>query len=77
MAIIATYSLSDLPHKRAPLWWQEQGLQYTASGYGGKIPTSRMVQLPSSKRWRHVYCASYGNAGTCYVQVGKDWVVIS
>lgn len=22
-----------------PLWWYDRGLQYTASGYGSKIPT--------------------------------------
>ena len=25
--------------RAVPLWWQEQGLQHTATGYGSKIPT--------------------------------------
>jgi hypothetical protein len=75
--IIANHYLSDLEHKVAPLWWQKQGLSYTASGYGKKIPTVYMVRLPGNPRWRRVYCCCYSNAGTCYVTRGKDWVVIS
>ena len=74
--IVASYYLSDLPHKDKPLWWHERGLQYTASGYGSRIPTARMVQLPGSKRWRRVYCCIWSNSGTCYVEQGNDWVVI-
>ena len=29
--------------KVAPLWWQEKGLSFTASGYGGRIPLPYMV----------------------------------
>ena len=58
----------EVAAKIAPLWWQEQGLSYTASGYGRRIPTRYMVQLPGSPRWRRVYCAIWSNAGTCYVE---------
>lgn len=61
------YFLSELAHKSALLWWQEKGLQFTASGYGRRIPTSRMVKLPGESRWRRVYCCIYSNIGTCYV----------
>lgn len=74
--IIGEYSLSEIPHKEAPLWWHKQGLSYTASGYGRKIPSARMVKLPGSDRWRRVYVCIYGNAGTAYVTSGKDWIVI-
>lgn len=74
--ILASHHLSDLEHKDAPLWWQEQGLSFTASGYGKKIPTRRKVKLPGEKIWRRVYCCIYSNIGTCYVLKGKDWVVI-
>lgn len=74
--IVARYNADDLPCKDVPLWWHVAGRQYTASGYGRKIPTRRMVQLPGSKRWRRVYCCIFSNSGTCYVPVGKDWVVI-
>lgn len=76
MAIVGHYDLDKLPHKDAPLWWQKLGLTYTKSGYGRKIPTTRMVQLPGSTRWRRVYCCIFSNSGTCYVLKGKDWIVI-
>jgi len=75
--IIARHNLEDLPHKESVLWWQAQGLSYTASGYGRKIPTRHMVQLPGSPRWRRVYCCIVSNIGTCYVAQGKNWIVIS
>ena len=76
MSIVAHHDLEALESKREPLWWQLQGLSYTASGYGRKIPTVHMVRLPGSPRWRRVYCCIYSNAGTCYVTQGKDWIVI-
>ena len=59
-----------VPARTSLLWWQAQGRQYTASGYGGRIPTSTMVQVDG--RWRRVYCACYGNAGTCYIDGPRD-----
>ena len=71
------HNLSDLESKDKLLWWQEKGLQFTATGYGRKIPTSKMVRLPGSKRWRRVYCCIYSNIGTCYVTMPNgDWTVI-
>lgn len=75
--IIAHYSMSDLSRKDAPLWWHKQGLSYTASGYGKKIPTASMVKIPGSPRWRRVYCCIFSNIGTCYVTRGNDWIVIT
>lgn len=72
-----------LPTQRRPLWWQLQGLQYTASGYGRRIPTEWMVQLPGSPRWRRVYVCCFSNSGTAYVDGprgadGKrEWIVIT
>ena len=48
-----------------PLWWQLNGLSYTASGYGGKIPTQYMVK--HNGKMKRVYCMIYSNAGTCYI----------
>ena len=46
----------------------------TADGYGGKVPTRYMVKYGS--RWRRVYAAQYGNAGTVYiVHDGQDLVL--
>lgn len=74
--ILARYDLADLPHKENLLWWHKSGLSFTRSGYGSKIPTSHMVQLPGSNRWRRVYCCIWSNSGTCYVTQGDDWIVI-
>ena len=71
------HNLSDLESKTEMLWWQKAGLQLTASGYGRKIPTTNMVRLPGSNRWRRVYCCIYSNIGTCYVTAPKgDWIII-
>jgi len=75
--IVARYDISDLEHKRAPMAHHKLGLNWTASGYGRKLPTELMVKLPGSPRWRRVYCCCYSNAGTAYVMSGKDWVVIT
>ena len=45
--------------------WQRRGLQYTATGYGTKIPTSKVIRW-SDGRERRVYCDIYSNAGSCY-----------
>ena len=55
--------------KLAPLWWQKQGLQYTATGYGRKIPTGYMVK--HENRWKRVYCCIYSNSGTCYIESNR------
>jgi hypothetical protein len=72
----AGHYLYDLESKTKLLEWQERGLSYTASGYGGKIPTSKMVRLPGDFRWRRVYCMIYSNIGTCYVLVKGKRVII-
>lgn len=56
--------------------WQAAGKSYTASGYGSRIPTSRMVKV--GKRWHRVYCICWSNAGTCYIiEKGRRVVVAS
>lgn len=60
--------------KEAPLEWQRRGLQYTATGYGKRIPTTRMARV--GKRWHRIYCAIFSNSGTCYIESkGKDLIV--
>lgn len=51
-----------------PLDWQRRGLQYTATGYGTKIPTSKVIKW-SDGRERRVYCDIYSNAGSCYCMI--------
>lgn len=57
-----------------PMWWQEKGLQYTASGYGSKIPTQYVVK--HNNRWKRVYCRIYSNVGTLYILHGKERIII-
>ena len=57
-----------------PLPWQLQGLMYTASGYGSKIPTIKMIKY--NNRMYRVYCHIYSNAGTCYVIIKGEKVII-
>jgi hypothetical protein len=49
------------------LWWQKKGLNYTATGYGHKIPTTRKVWYKG--KWRRIYCTIYSNIGTCWIVV--------
>lgn len=48
-----------------PLWWQDKGLTYTATGYGKRIPTRYMVRY--NGKMRRVYCCIYSNIGTLYI----------
>lgn len=56
---------SPLAMSERPLEWQRRGLQYTATGYGTKIPTSKVIRWSDGKV-RRVYCDIYSNAGSCY-----------
>ena len=60
-----TFYTQEVEAKRKPLWWQERDLSFTATGYGRRIPTDRMVRF--NGKWRRVYCCIYSNAGTCYI----------
>lgn len=60
--------------KIAPMWWQEKGLSYTASGYGLRIPTIYKVKVRN--RWRRVYACQISNAGTCYIGRPGAWEYI-
>jgi len=57
------YRKEDLIER--PLWWHLKGLSYTASGYGGKIPTTHMIR--HSGRLKRVYVMIWSNSGTAYV----------
>lgn len=58
--------------REVPLWWQQRGLSYTATGYGSRIPTVYMVQWQG--RWRRVYAACYGNSASTYIGKAGDWL---
>lgn len=54
----------------AELEWQKQGLLYSATGYGARIPTRYMVKYMG--RWRRVYLCQYSNSGTAYIGPAYD-----
>lgn len=60
--------------KEASMWHHLAGLSWTATGYGRRIPTSRMVRWKGI--WRRVYCVIFSNIGTCYiVSKGQRYIV--
>lgn len=59
---------SPMAEAERPLDWQRRGLQYTATGYGTKIPTSKVIKWSDGKV-RRVYCDIYSNAGSCYCMI--------
>lgn len=59
---------SPLAMSERLLEWQRRGAQFTASGYGTKIPTSKVIKW-SDGRERRVYCDIYSNAGSCYCMI--------
>lgn len=68
-----------------PLPWQLAGRSFTASGYGRRTPTTRMVRMPGETRWRRVYCCISSNAGTMYVEDRRNprpngrpgWIIVT
>ena len=62
---VARLDLSEHEVKEVLLPWQRMGLQETATGYGGKLTTSKKVYY--NGRWYRIYCMCYSNSGTCYI----------
>jgi hypothetical protein len=65
----------DFPMRELLLEWQKQGLTYTSTGYGKKIPTTK--QIFYENKWRRVYCCIYSNVGTCYILVKGEKIIIN
>jgi hypothetical protein len=61
--------------KESPMLHHKLGLQYTATGYGARIPTTQMIHYCG--KWRRVYCAIFSNAGTCYIGKRSDNLIVS
>ena len=55
--------------KTSLLLWQKQGLMQTASGYGRKLTSSKMVRIKGEKVWRRVYIVCFSNSGSAYILV--------
>jgi hypothetical protein len=49
------------------LWWQKQGLQQTASGYGRKLVTPYMLAIPGAARPYRVYAICFSNCASHYI----------
>lgn len=62
-AIINRDYNNPLPCLIKPLWWQNKGLQYTATGYGSKIPTEYLIR--HNNRLKRVYCHMSNHAVIC------------
>ena len=58
----------------SPLWHHKQGLQYTRTGYGSRIPTRWKVRFAG--RLYRVYCTIYSNIGTCWIRVDGEKVTV-
>lgn len=53
---------------------QELGLQYTATGYGSKIPTTHVVSYKG--RIRRIYSTGYFNAATNWFLLDGEKVLV-
>ena len=57
----------DMELVDSPLWWHEQGLQQTASGYGRKL--TQRYKVHYAGKLRRVYLSICSNIGSLYVIV--------
>lgn len=55
--------------------WQKAGLTLRATGYGKKIPTTRVLHL-FGRRYR-IYVDQFSNAGTAYIVYQGEKVIVS
>ena len=68
------YLPDDVEVIEKPLWWHNLGLQQTASGYGNKLISTKMVKW--NGRMYRVYVMCYSNNGTAYiVSKGEKWIL--
>jgi len=57
-----------------PLWFHKLGLMQTATGYGSKLRSSKMVKIQN--RMRRIYYICWSNVATHYVIVrGKKYIL--
>lgn len=59
----------------APLWYHKQNLTQTSTGYGSKLTTTHKVKF--NNRLYRIYVAQFSNAGTAYILVNKELIIIS
>ncbi len=61
-------------NKEKPLYHHVNGLSYTATGYGSKLPSRYMVKF--NNRWYRVYSICYSNVSTEYVLINGERVIV-
>jgi hypothetical protein len=66
--------ISDYEIKEVLLSWQKAGLPETATGYGSKLTTSKMIRY--NGRWHRIYCMCYSNIGTCYIISKGEMILV-
>ena len=68
MTVSADWTQLDAPYtiEDRPLWFHLAGLSQTASGYGRRLVSPRMVRL-SDGRVRRVYITQYSNSGIAWI----------
>ena len=67
--------LDDYEHITDMLWWQKRGLSQTASGYGKKLTTTKKIKY--NGKWYRIYATQYSNAGTAYITVKGETIIVS
>jgi len=58
-----------------PLWWHKQHLSQTASGYGKKLTTSKMIYFEN--KLRRIYCTIYSNSGTNWFTYKGEEIIVN
>jgi len=79
MTILRTNPARVTDIEYAPLPHHVAGLQWTASGYGAKIPSRwriRYRHMNDRLRWHRVYITQYSNAGTAWIAIGQKRLVL-
>jgi hypothetical protein len=61
-------------HAEVPMPHHLHNRQWTATGYGKRIPTPHMIRWYG--KWRRVYCCIYSNIGTCYIGKLSDNLIV-
>ena len=79
MSILHTDPARVTDIEYAPMPHHLAGLQWTASGYGRKLPSRWRVRyrhMDDSLRWHRVYVTLYSNAGTAWIGIGGKRLVL-
>jgi hypothetical protein len=63
------YLVADYETKEKPLWYHNAGLMQTASGYGKKLVSSKMLRIQGEKVWRRIYVVCFSSSGSSYILV--------